>query len=96
MTKYDQLKERLGIKVQPRHVFTFDHDYVGTEKADRSSLGGSKHLPKPAIQEDLSRFAGNDKARHAAKSWWAKLTPRQRKAEVMKRRRNGAAGRVKR
>jgi ABC-type uncharacterized transport system ATPase subunit len=96
MTKYDQLKERLGIKVQPRHVFTFDHDYVGTEKADRSSLGGSKQLPKPPIEEDLSRFQPNRKAVQSARGWWAKLTPRQRKAEVMKRRRNGAAGRVKR
>lgn len=93
---YDAMKAKLGIKVAPSRVWTFDHDYVGTEKPDRSSMNRERRLPKPAIQEDLSRFAGNAKARQSAKGWWAKLTPAQRKREVMKRRKNGAAGRVKR
>ena len=55
---YDAMKAKLGIKVEPSRVWTFDHDYVGTEKPDRSSMNRERRLPKPAIQEDLSRFAG--------------------------------------
>jgi hypothetical protein len=90
MTKYDQLKQRLGIKVQRRNVFTFDHDYHGAHKPEPERLPSGPAY-RPPITEDLSRFGPNPKAVRSAKTWWAGLTPSQRAKEVAKRRKNGAA-----
>ena len=96
-TPYEMQKLRLNINTAGKpNRFSMCIEHNGTEKPEPDYWSGSKVPPKPAIQEDLSRFAGNAKQREVAKGWCAKLTPAQRKREVAKRRKNGAAGRVKR
>jgi hypothetical protein len=96
---YKQRKEALGIRSAPKSdKWSFaPHDYTGQVRPEPDyweRVGTS--APKPPIAEDLSRFASSDERVATAKAYWAKLTPAQRRKQVMLRRRNARIGVEKR